>query len=68
MSAASTIAAPAATTPSVATPPTMPGPKTELGYQFLACAEDVVKEVSPSSGRRLAKEAARQCRRQVTAK
>jgi hypothetical protein len=49
MSAASTIAAPAATAPRVATVPTTPGPKTELGNQPLACMKDVVKEVSPSS-------------------
>jgi hypothetical protein len=49
MSAASKIAAPAATAPSAATLPTTPGPKTELGDQLLACTKDVVKEVSLSS-------------------
>ena len=49
MSAASTIAAPAATTAKVATPPMTPGPETEIGYHPLACVKDVVKELSPSS-------------------
>jgi hypothetical protein len=66
MSAASTIAAPAATAPSVATLPTMSESKTELGNQRLACMKDAAKEVlhhreSPASIRKP------ECRRQVTA-
>jgi hypothetical protein len=49
MSAASKIAAAAATAPRAATLPTTPGQRTELGNQSLACMKDVVKEVSLSS-------------------
>ena len=49
MSAASTIAAPAATAPRSATFPTTPDPKTEPGFQTPACMKGVVKDVSPSS-------------------
>jgi hypothetical protein len=49
MSAASTIAAPAATAPRVATVPTTPGPKTELENEPLAGMKDIVKEFAPSS-------------------
>jgi hypothetical protein len=49
MSAASTIAAPAATAPRSATFRTIPDPRTEPGFQAAACMKDVVKDVSPSS-------------------
>ena len=44
MSAASTIAAPAATAPRVAIDPTTPGAKTELGIEPLVCMRGAVKK------------------------
>jgi hypothetical protein len=49
MSAASKIAAPATTAPTVATVPTALGPKIPLGSHLLARVKDVIKEDSPSS-------------------
>jgi hypothetical protein len=46
MSAVSTIAAPAATTPRVATLPTTPGPKNALGNQPRVGMKDVAKRFS----------------------
>jgi hypothetical protein len=42
--AASTIAAAATTVPRVATVPTIPGPKTEVGCHPPACMKDIVKD------------------------
>src|SRR5262249_52889802 len=48
-SAASTMAAPAATAPRVATVPTTPGARTQPGNQPARARKEVEKEVSPSA-------------------
>ena len=67
MSAASMIAAPATTAPTIATFPTTPRPKTALGCQPVVSREDIVKAFSIIRSLSGDIEQARKCRRLVTA-
>jgi hypothetical protein len=67
MSAASTIAEPATTAPTIATFPTTPRPKTALGRQPVVCREDILKAFSIIRSLSGDIEQARKCRRLVTA-